>query len=73
MTKLAPARAAGFAMGIWFLSTSIGEWLAGKAGSMFQSVPLPKLFGISAVVPIAAALLLALLVKPTKRLMSGIS
>ena len=73
MTKLAPARAAGFAMGIWFLSTSIGEWLAGKAGSMFGSMPLPKLFGISAVVPFAAAVVLALLVKPTKRLMSGVS
>ena len=72
-TKLAPARAAGFAMGIWFLSTSIGEWLAGKAGSLFASVPLPKLFGISAAVPFAAALLLALLVKPTKKLMSGVS
>ncbi len=73
MTKLAPARAAGFAMGIWFLSTSIGEWLAGKAGSLFQSMPLPKLFGISAIVPIVAAGILALLVKPTKRLMSGVT
>jgi dipeptide/tripeptide permease len=60
-------------MGIWFLSTSIGEWLAGKAGSMFESVPLTKLFGISAAVPIAGAVLLALLVKPTKKLMSGVS
>lgn len=73
MTKLAPARAAGFAMGIWFLSTSIGEWLAGKAGSLFSSMPLPKLFGISAAVPFVAAIVLALLVKPTKRLMSGIT
>lgn len=72
-TKLAPARAAGFAMGVWFLSTSIGEWLAGKAGSFFESMPLPKLFGISAVVPIVAAVILAFLIKPTKRLMSGIS
>jgi POT family proton-dependent oligopeptide transporter len=73
MTKLAPARAAGFAMGIWFLSTSIGEWLAGKAGSMYGSMPLPKLFGISALIPFIAAIALALLIKPTKRLMSGIS
>ncbi|HEX6804933.1 MAG TPA: oligopeptide:H+ symporter [Terriglobales bacterium] len=72
-TKLAPARAAGFAMGIWFLSTSIGEWLAGKAGSLFASVPLPKLFGVSAAVPFAAAVLLALLIKPTKKLMSGVT
>src|SRR5438270_2400794 len=73
MTKLAPARAAGFAMGIWFLSTSIGEWLAGKAGSMFGSMSLPKLFGISAAVPFAAALVLAFLIKPTKKLMSGVT
>jgi POT family proton-dependent oligopeptide transporter len=73
MTKLAPARAAGFAMGIWFLSTSVGEWLAGKAGSLYASMPLPKLFGISALVPFVAALLLALLVKPTKKLMSGVT
>ncbi|HZQ17788.1 MAG TPA: oligopeptide:H+ symporter [Terriglobales bacterium] len=72
-TKLAPSRAAGFAMGIWFLSTSIGEWLAGKAGSMFGSMPLPKLFGISAFIPFIAAIALALLIKPTKRLMSGVS
>jgi hypothetical protein len=34
---------------------------------------LSKLFGISAVVPLAAAVALALLIKPTKRLMSGVS
>jgi POT family proton-dependent oligopeptide transporter len=73
MTKLAPARAAGFVMGVWFLSLSIGDWMAGRAGSLFESMPLPKLFGISGVVPIVAAVILALLVKPTKRLMSGIS
>jgi POT family proton-dependent oligopeptide transporter len=73
MTKLAPVRAAGFVMGVWFLSLSIGDWMAGRAGSLFESMPLPKLFGISGVVPIVAAVILALLVKPTKRLMSGIS
>jgi POT family proton-dependent oligopeptide transporter len=73
MTKLAPLRAAGFVMGVWFLSLSIGDWMAGRAGSLFESMPLPKLFGISAVIPIVAAVILALLVKPTKRLMSGVS
>ena len=73
MTKLAPVRAMGFVMGVWFLSLSIGDWLAGKAGSLFESMPLEKLFGLSALVPIAAAVVLALLVKPTKRLMAGVS
>jgi POT family proton-dependent oligopeptide transporter len=73
MTKLAPARAVGFVMGVWFLSLSIGDWLAGRAGSLFESMPLRKLFGISALVPIGAAVVLAFLIKPTKRLMSGIT
>lgn len=73
MTKLAPARAMGFVMGVWFLSISIGDWLAGKAGSLFESMPLKQLFGISGLIPVAAAVVLALLVKPTKRLMSGVS
>jgi len=73
MTKLAPVRAAGFVMGVWFLSISIGDWLAGRAGSLFESMPLHKLFGLSALIPIGAAVILALLVKPTKRLMVGVS
>ena len=72
MTKLAPARAGGFIMGIWFLSTSIGNWLAGKAASMYSSMPLPSLFGSVAVFSIAAAVVLAILIKPTVRLMQGV-
>jgi POT family proton-dependent oligopeptide transporter len=72
VSKLAPARAAGFMMGIWFLSISIGNWLAGKAASLYSSVPLPWLFGYVAAFSLAAAVAMALLVKPTKRLMAGV-
>jgi POT family proton-dependent oligopeptide transporter len=71
-TKLAPDRAAGFMMGIWFVSIAIGNWLAGKAASLYSSMPLPTLFGTVAAVTIVAAVLLAVLVKPTVRLMSGV-
>jgi POT family proton-dependent oligopeptide transporter len=72
MTKLAPERAGGFVMGIWFLSTSIGNWLAGKAGSLYSSMPLPTLFGSVAAFSFATAVVLALLIKPTVKLMSGV-
>jgi POT family proton-dependent oligopeptide transporter len=72
MTKLAPDRAQGFVMGIWFLSTSIGNWLAGRAASLYSSMPLPTLFGTVAVFSFVAALALAVLIKPTVRLMSGV-
>jgi proton-dependent oligopeptide transporter, POT family len=73
MTKLAPERAAGFMMGIWFLSISIGNWLAGEAASLYSSMPLPELFGSVAVFSIVAAIALVLLVKPTVRLMGGVN
>jgi proton-dependent oligopeptide transporter, POT family len=73
MTKLAPARAVGFVMGIWFLASSVGNWLAGKAGSLFESMPLPRLFGSVAAICLIAAVVLALLIRPTKRMMSGVS
>ena len=72
MTKLAPDRAAGFMMGIWFLSTSIGNWLAGKAASLYSSMPLPTLFSSVAWPSVLAAVVLALLIKPTVRMMSGV-
>jgi POT family proton-dependent oligopeptide transporter len=72
MTKLAPARLAGFIMGMWFLSTSIGNWMAGKAASLYSSMPLPTLFGSVAAFSLIAAVVLALLIKPTVRLMQGV-
>jgi POT family proton-dependent oligopeptide transporter len=72
MSKLAPERAAGFMMGIWFLSTSIGNWLAGKAASLYSDMPIPTLFGYVAGFTFAAAVVLALLIKPTVRMMSGV-
>ncbi|HWF09913.1 MAG TPA: peptide MFS transporter [Bryobacteraceae bacterium] len=73
MTKLAPDRAAGFMMGIWFLSISIGNWLAGEAASLYSSISLPALFGSVAVFSIVAALILLVLVRPTVRLMGGVN
>lgn len=72
MTKLAPDRAAGFMMGIWFLSISIGNWLAGEAASLYSSMPLPQLFGTVAVFSLVAAAILLAVARPTVRLMGGV-
>jgi POT family proton-dependent oligopeptide transporter len=73
MTKLAPARVAGMMMGLWFVSISIGDYLAGVAASVYESMPLPELFGVVAAISFGAAVLLALLIRPTKKLMSGVN
>jgi POT family proton-dependent oligopeptide transporter len=72
MTKLAPVRVAGLMMGLFFVSISIGDYLAGKAASVYESMPLPTLFGSVALFAIAAAVVSALLIRPTVRLMSGV-
>ena len=72
MTKLAPARVAGFMMGLWFVSISVGDYFAGKAASVYESMALGTLFGTVAALGIGGAVVMAMLIKPTVRLMSGV-
>lgn len=72
MTKLAPVRVGGFLMGVWFLSIAVGNYLGGRLASLYEALPLTKLFGIVVATSFAAGILLALLVKPMKRLMGGV-
>jgi POT family proton-dependent oligopeptide transporter len=64
ITKLAPARMVGLMMGVWFLSISIGSFMAGKIATLFDDksvIALVKLFGFLALAPIGAGVLLAML------------
>jgi POT family proton-dependent oligopeptide transporter len=72
-TKLAPARVAGFMMGVWFLSTSIGEYIGGRVASVYETFSLPALFGVVAAFAIVLGLLLAVFVKPMKKLTGGVN
>jgi proton-dependent oligopeptide transporter, POT family len=72
MTKLAPERIAGLMMGVWFLSISIGDYLAGRAASLYEKLTVPALFGQVALYTFIAAVVLAVLIKPTVRLMGGV-
>jgi POT family proton-dependent oligopeptide transporter len=72
VTKLAPHRKVSQMMGIWFMSISLGNLVAGLIAGRFQSFPLPQLFGAVAATTAAAGLILALLVRPIKRLMTGV-
>jgi len=72
VTKLAPPRIVGFMMGVWFLSIAVGNKAAGYAASLFDTMPLPKLFGSVGVMTIVAGFILMMLVVPIKRLMHGV-
>ncbi len=68
-SKLAPPQVSSLMMGVFFLSLSAGDYLAGRAASVYESFSLPTLFFAVGVVAAAAALVLAVLVRPIRRLM----
>jgi proton-dependent oligopeptide transporter, POT family len=69
MTRLAPARIAGLVMGVWFLALSVGSYLAGMASSVYETMPLPTLFTVVTATALAAAVVMALLIKPIHRML----
>jgi POT family proton-dependent oligopeptide transporter len=69
MTKLAPARIAGLMMGVWFLATSVGNFIAGRLAGFYEAMPLPKLFTSIAMFGIGAGVVMLILSPSIRRLM----
>ena len=72
VTKLSPVRLVGLMMGVWFLSNSAGNKLAGWAAGFFSTVPLTQIFSTVATVTIAAGVVMFLLVRPMRGIMGNI-
>jgi POT family proton-dependent oligopeptide transporter len=73
MTKLAPARLAGSIMGVWFMATSVGNFMGGQVAGQFETFPLPSLFGAVCLTSVAAGLICLALSPTIKRLMGGVN
>jgi len=73
MTKLAPARIAGLVMGIWFLATSVGNYIGGRVSGMYESFALPSLFGAVAAFGCIAGLVMFGLTPWIKRMMGRVN
>jgi len=83
MTKLSPLRMQGLMMGMWFLASAYGQYVAGLLGAGMSlsdqaSTVHDKLMAYTSgylqlgYYALAAALILALLNRPMKRMMQGI-
>jgi POT family proton-dependent oligopeptide transporter len=71
ISRLSPARMVGLMMGVWFMSISVGSYIAGRTTQLFEAgTPdvLTRAFGIFAGITLAAALLLALLTPLIKKM-----
>jgi POT family proton-dependent oligopeptide transporter len=71
-TKLAPAAIVGTAMGVWFLSVSVGDVLGGWVSGLYDTVSLEAYFGISGAAAILVGLIVVLNRKSITGLMRGI-
>lgn len=72
MTKLAPERVTGLVMGVWFLGPSIANYISGRLAGFYESMPLWQLFGFVTIFSLGSALVMALLVPWTKKLMGEV-
>jgi POT family proton-dependent oligopeptide transporter len=72
VTKLAPVKVVGLMMGVWFLSISAGNKIAGWSAGLSASIPFPTLFGSIAAITLFAALILVAINRPIRRLMGGV-
>jgi POT family proton-dependent oligopeptide transporter len=70
VTRLAPVRIVGLMMGVWFLSNAFGNKLAGWAAGFFSLMPLATLFGVVATILLATAVVMFVVVKPIRGLMT---
>ena len=73
MTTLAPRRYVGQMMGIWFLATSVGNLVAGLVGGHVDPTKLeqtPLVFSGTAIALFGAAVILALMIVPIRRMMA---
>jgi len=59
-------------MGVWFLALSVGNYMGGRMASLYESLPLPMLFGAVGAFAILAAIVMAIFIRPMVRLMGGV-
>ena len=73
VTKLSPPRIVGLMMGVWFLATSLGNYVAGWAAGFLQNHTYSQVFTIALLTTAVVTLILAVLIPPIKKLMGGVN
>jgi POT family proton-dependent oligopeptide transporter len=72
MTKLAPARIVGLMMGVWFLASSVGNYIGGRLAGFYESLPLTKLFGVVGAFAVVAGLVMWASARPVSKMMGEV-
>jgi POT family proton-dependent oligopeptide transporter len=72
VTKLAPTRYVSQAMGIWFLGSSVGNYIAGQAAGTMEQLPASEVFFIVFCIAGGVGVAVALVSRPIAKLMGGV-
>ena len=72
VTKLAPAHLVGLMMGVWFFATAMGNYVAGWVAGFLENRSYSDVFFAAFVNLIIATVILALLIKPIRKMMRGV-
>ena len=72
VTKLSPARVVGLMMGIWFMATALGNYVAGWVAGFLENRSFSDVFQTATLSVAVAAVILAVLIRPIRRLMGGV-
>jgi POT family proton-dependent oligopeptide transporter len=72
MTKLAPARVVGLMMGVWFMATSVGNYIGGRLASVYEAFTPTTLFAVVGGFCVGLGLLMFVFVKPMRNMMGGV-
>ncbi len=72
VTKLAPAHLVGLMMGVWFFATAMGNYVAGWVAGFLQDRDFSEVFVAATLNLAVATVILALLIKPIRKMMRGV-
>jgi POT family proton-dependent oligopeptide transporter len=73
VTKLAPKHLVGLMMGVWFFATAMGNYVAGWVAGFLQDRSYAEVFQAAFLGVFIATIVLAVLIKPIKKLMHGVN
>jgi POT family proton-dependent oligopeptide transporter len=73
VTKLSPPHLVGLMMGVWFFATAMGNYVAGWAAGFLQDRTYSDVFQAAFLSVFVATVILAILIKPIKRMMRGVN
>lgn len=71
-TKLSPPRLVGSMMGVWFLATALGNYVAGWVAGFLENRPFSEVFQTAFVSIAIAGVILLVLLKPIRRMMGDV-